>query len=153
MFWREGVLMRLFQEYFFIIRLVFSRKCGLFIWWRHWFGCFFPCTLIRWVIIRCFQRVIWGQLGRWIRQNFNIFLWRMDTFLFLCVFHCGFCILLIFRNLLLLIHTSVRFSLFLSFSWLFLCFPNLFLMLKIFLLFPHFIIITQYVFQPFLSLV
>ena len=71
--------------------------------------------------------------------------------------------LLIFSNLLLFIHTSVHFSLFLSFFCFFLCFPNsfvlspsFFLTLKIFLSFlspPHCIIITQYVFQSFLSLV
>ena len=72
------------------------------------------------------------------------------------------CSFLIFMNLLLLIHTSVHFSLFLSFFWFFLCFPKLFvfslsffLRLKIFLSFlstPHCIIMTQYFFLSFLSL-
>ena len=71
--------------------------------------------------------------------------------------------LLIFRNLLLFIHTSIHFSLFLLFFYYFLWFPNLFvfsprlfLTLKIFLSFlspPHWIIMTQYVFQYLLSLV
>ena len=65
--------------------------------------------------------------------------------------------------LLLLIHTSINFSLFLSFFCFFLRFPNLFvfsprlfLTLMIFIYFlipPHFIIMTQYVFQSLLSLV
>ena len=86
----------------------------------------------------------------------------MDMFLFLCVCHCGFCSLLVFRNLLLLIHISVYFRMFLSFFYLFLCFPNslhfsprFFLKLKIFLSFvspPHCIIMTQYVFQSLLRL-
>ena len=72
-------------------------------------------------------------------------------------------ILLIFRNLLLYIHTSIHFSLFLSFFCFFLCFPNLFvfspkflLTLKIlhsFLSPPSSIIMIQYIFQSFLSLV
>ena len=71
--------------------------------------------------------------------------------------------LLIFRKLLILIHTSFHLGLFLSFFCLFLCFPNpfvfspiFFLTLKIFLYFlspPHFIIMTPYVFQSLLSLV
>ena len=71
--------------------------------------------------------------------------------------------LLIFRNLLLIIHTSVHFSLFLSFFWFFLFIPNsfvfspiLFLTLKIFPSFPsphRCIIMTKYVFQSLLSLV
>ena len=73
------------------------------------------------------------------------------------------CSLLIFRNLLLLIHASVHFSLFLSLFLLLLCFlnsfifsPRLFLTLRIFLSFLgplHCIIMTQYVFQSLLSLV
>ena len=73
------------------------------------------------------------------------------------------CSLLIFRNLLIFIHTSVHFSLFPSFLWFFLCFPNsfvfsiiLFLALEYFLSLlspPHCIIMTQYVFQFLLSLV
>ena len=72
-------------------------------------------------------------------------------------------ILLIFRNLLLLIHTSLHISLFLSFFWFFLCFPKLFvyspsffLTLKIFFYFlssPHYIVMTQYVFQSLIILV
>ena len=152
--------MRLFQGCFFITRLAFSRKCGWFIRWRHWFGWFFSCTRIIWVIRRCFWRFIWGRWGQGIRQNFNIFLCRMNTLFFICVFHCGFCSLLIFRNLLLLIHTSAHFSLFLLFFCFFLLFPNsfvfypsFFLTFNIFLLFPHCIIIKKCVFQLFLSLV
>ena len=73
------------------------------------------------------------------------------------------CGLLIFRNLLLFIYTSVHFRFFLSLFCFFLCFPKLFvfslsffLRLKIFLSFlspPHCIIMTQYVFQSLLSLV
>ena len=71
--------------------------------------------------------------------------------------------LLIFSNLFFLIHTSIHFSLFLSFFYFFLCFPNLFvfspsffLTLKIFLYLlspPHCIIMMQYIFQSLLSLV
>ena len=53
-------------------------------------GWFLSCTWIRWFIRRCFQRVIWWRWGREIRQTSVIFLCRMYTFLFLCVFHCGF---------------------------------------------------------------
>ena len=73
------------------------------------------------------------------------------------------CSLLMSMNFLLLINTSVHFSLFISFFCFFLCFPylyvffpSLFLTLKILLSFlipPHCIIMTQYVFQSFLSLV
>ena len=73
------------------------------------------------------------------------------------------CSLLIFKNLLLIIHTSVHLILFISFFWFFLWSPNSFvfspsflLELKIFLSFlitPHCIIMTQYVFQYLLSLV
>ena len=71
--------------------------------------------------------------------------------------------LLTFRNLLLLIHLSVRLSLFLSLFCFFLWFTNLFvfsprffLKLNIFLSFlslPNCIIMTQYVFQSLLRLV
>ena len=71
--------------------------------------------------------------------------------------------LLIFSNLLLLIHTSVHFSLFLLFFCYLLCFSNsfvfsssFFLKLMTLLSFlnpPHCIIMTQYVFQSLLSLV
>ena len=67
------------------------------------------------------------------------------------------CSLLIFRILLLLIHTSVHFSLFLPLFFFFLCFTNSFifyssfsLALNILLSFlspPRCIIMTQYVFQ------
>ena len=73
------------------------------------------------------------------------------------------CSLLIFRNLLLFIHTSIHFILFLSLLCFFLCFPNLFvfspsfyLSLNIFLSLlspPHCIIMAQYVLQSLLSLV
>ena len=73
------------------------------------------------------------------------------------------CRLLIFRNFLLFIHTSVHFRLFLSFFCFFLQFPNslvfspsLFLTLNTFFSFlspPHCIIMTKYVFQSLLSLV
>ena len=73
------------------------------------------------------------------------------------------CSLLVFRNLLLLIHTIVHVSLLLLFFWLFLYFPNLFVFsprllftMNIFLYFlspPHCIIMTKYVLQSFLSLV
>ena len=89
-----------------------------------------------------------------IKKKIDILLWRMDTFLFLCVF---------FRTLLLLIHTSIHFRLFCSLFCLFLCFTNsfvfspiLFLTLMILLYFlnpPHWIIMTQYVLQFLLSLV
>ena len=135
---------------FLNIRLAFSRKCGWFIRLRHWFGLFLPCTWIIWVIWRCFWRVVWGQFGQGIRQNYNIFMCRIDTVLLLCVFRCNFCRMLVFRNLLLLIHTSVHLRMFIFFFWLLLCFHNssvfstsLFLTLEIFLLFPHCIIITQ----------
>ena len=72
------------------------------------------------------------------------------------------CSWLIFRNLLLLIHKSVHFIFFLFFFCFLLCFPDLFVLstsffleLNIFLYFlspPHCIIMTQYVFQSFLSL-
>ena len=104
--------MSFFQECLFIVRLVFSLKCGWFIRWQHWFGCFLSCTWIRWFIQRCFRQVIWGWWGRGIRQHFDIFSVRMDTFFFLCIFHCGLCSLLVFRNLLLLIHPSVHFRFF-----------------------------------------
>ena len=70
--------------------------------------------------------------------------------------------LLIFRNLLLLIHTSVYFRLFLWFFWFFLCYHNFFFVSPIFFLTlnisisflspPHCIIMTQCVFQYLLSL-
>ena len=111
---------------------------------------FLPCTWIISVIRKCFWKAIWGQQGQGIRLNFDIFICCMDTFLFLCMFHCGSCSLLIFSNLLLLIHTSIYFSLFLLLFCSFLCFPNsfifsprFFLTFKIFLLLPHWIIITQ----------
>ena len=73
------------------------------------------------------------------------------------------CSLLIYRNFLLFIHTSVHFSLCLSFFYFFFCFPNffvisprLFFTLKIFLSFlspPHCTIMTQYAFQSLLRLV
>ena len=89
----------LFQGCLFIIRLMFSRKCGLFIRWRHYFGLFLPCTLIIWFIRRCFQQVVWGRLRRRTRRNFNIILCHTDTFLFP---HC-------------IIITKCVFQLFLSF--------------------------------------
>ena len=71
--------------------------------------------------------------------------------------------LLIFRNLLILIHTSVYFIFYILFFCFFFCFtnsfvfsPRFFLMFKIFLYLlipPHCIIMTQYVFQSFLGLV
>ena len=74
-----------------------------------------------------------------------------------------FCRFLVFGKLLLFINTIVHISLFLLFFWFFLFFPNLlvfspsfFLMLKIFLFLlspPYCIIMTQYVFQSFPSLV
>ena len=73
------------------------------------------------------------------------------------------CILLIFRNLLIYIHKSVHFSLFISFFCFFLWFtnsfvfsPGFFLALNIlpsFLRPTHCIIMTKYVFQSLLSLV
>ena len=53
-------------------------------------GWFLTCTWIRWVIWRCFWRVVWWGWGRVIRRNFDILLFRMDTFLFLSVFYWGF---------------------------------------------------------------
>ena len=163
MFWREDVTMRLFQGCFFIIRPVFSLKRGWFIIRRHWFGSFLSCTWVILFIQKFLQRVIWGRRRQGIRRNFDIFSCCMDTFLFICVFHCGFCSLLIFRTLFILIHTSIHLSLFLLFLCFFLWFTNLFvfspsflLKLKIFLSFlipPHFIIMTQYVLQSFRSLV
>ena len=71
--------------------------------------------------------------------------------------------LLIFRNLLLLIHTSVHFSLFFLFLWFFLYFPNFFvfppiffLTLKFFLSFlnhTNCIIMTKCIFLFLISLV
>ena len=123
----------------------------------------FPLYLNQRVIWWCFWRVVWGRWGQGIRQNIDIISRRMDTFLFLCVFHCVFFILLILRNLLLLIYIIVHFILFLSFSCFFLWFTNsvllslsFFLLLKIFISFlipTHFIIMTQYIFQSFLILV
>ena len=72
--------MRLFQGCFLIIRLVFSRKHEWFIRWHHWFGWYFPCIWIIWVIRRCFQRVIWGQWRQHIRQHLNSILCHMYTF-------------------------------------------------------------------------
>ena len=162
MFRREDVIMRLFQRCFFIIRPAFRLKCEWFIIWRHWFGWFLTCTWIRWVIRRCFWQVIWGLGGQRIIQKIYIILCCMDTLFFLCVFHCGFNSLLIFRNLLLIIHISVHFSLFILFLWFLLLFSNSllfytisFLTLNIFLSFlipPHCIIMTQYFFQYLLSL-
>ena len=57
---------RFFQGSFFIIRLVFSWKCGCFIRWRHWFGWYFPSFLIIF----------------FIRQNYNSILCHTDTFFF-----------------------------------------------------------------------
>ena len=118
-----------------------------------------PCSWTRWFIRKYFQRVIWGRWGRGIRQNFNIFLCRMDTLFFLCVFHCGFCRFLVFRNLLLLIHTRFHFIFFLLLFWLFLWypdsfvfFPSFFLTLKIFLLLPNCISIRNKYSNPPLSL-
>ena len=50
----------------------------------------FLCALTIWVIWQCFQRVIWRGRGQGIRQNFDILLCRMDTFLLLRVLHFGF---------------------------------------------------------------
>ena len=70
--------------------------------------------------------------------------------------------LLICRNVLLLIHISVHFNLFLLFFWFFLWFtnfsllyPSFLFLLNIFLSFlstPHFSIMMQYVFQSLFSL-
>ena len=92
--------MNLFQGCFFIIRPAFSLKCGWFIRWRHWFGSFLPYTSIIWVIQRCVWWVIWLRWGRGIRWKIDIILCCMNTFLFLCVFHCVFCLFLIFLYLL-----------------------------------------------------
>ena len=100
--------MRLFQGCFFIIILLFSLKCGWFIRWRHCFGCYFPSSLIKWVIRRCFQRVIWRQ---GFRLNYNSIMFHTDTWFFP---HC--------------IHMDT-------------------------FLLPHGIIMTECVFQLFLSLV
>ena len=73
------------------------------------------------------------------------------------------CSWLIFRNLLLLIHKSVHFIFFLFFFCFLLCFPDLFVLstsffleLNIFLHLlspPHCIIMTQYFFKYFISLI
>ena len=73
------------------------------------------------------------------------------------------CILLVFSNLFLFIHTSVHLSFFLLLFCFFLCFPNSFVLypmflltLKIFLSFlspTHWIIMTQYIIQSLLGLV
>ena len=104
----------------------------------------------------------WGRGGQGIILKINIISCRMDMLLFRSVFHCGFCSLLIFRNLLLLIHMSFHFSLFISLFWFFLRFTNLFplspsffLTLRIFLSFLsplHCLIKTQYIFQSLLRL-
>ena len=93
--------MRLFQWWFFIVILVFSRKCGWFIRSRHWFGCFLPCTWIRWVIRRCFQLVVWGRWGQGIGRNFNIIMCRTDMFLFP---HCILMMQCIFQFFLSLVY-------------------------------------------------
>ena len=46
------------------------------------------------------------------QTKFRYLFFRIDTFLFLWVFQCVFCSLFIFRNLLLFIHISVHFILF-----------------------------------------
>ena len=65
------------------LRIYFNVVCQVLIW-------FLTCTWIKRVICRCFQRVIWWRKGRGIRQTFYILSFRLDTFLFLWVFHCGF---------------------------------------------------------------
>ena len=76
--------MRLCQGYFFIIKLVFSQKCGWSIM-TSLVWLVFPCNWIRRVIRRCFQRGIWVRWGREIRRNFIIILCHKDTFL---LSHC-----------------------------------------------------------------
>ena len=118
---------------------------------------FVPCTWVIWVIWQCLQWVIWWLRRQGIRQNFDILSCYMDTFLFLLRVLLRLWRLLIFRDLLILIHISAHFNLLLSFFCFFSCFPNsfvfslsYFLTLKIFLFLmspPHCIIMTQYVFQ------
>ena len=50
---------------------------------------FLPCTWFRWVIWQCFQRVKWWRIWRGNRK-IDILLFRMNTLLFLHVFHCSF---------------------------------------------------------------
>ena len=126
-----------------------------------WFG--FVLYLNQMIPLTMFRMSRLGRWGQGIRRNFDIFLCRMDKLLFLCVFHCGFCSLFIFRNLFLLIHTNFHFRFFLLFFCFFLGFPNsfvlspsFFFMLKIFLSFripPYCIIMAKCVFQSLLSLV
>ena len=123
---------------------------------------FLSCTWIRWVVWWCFQQVIWGRCRQGIIWNFDIFSCRMDTFLFLWVFHCRFCRWLILKKLFILINTSVHFNLFLSLFCFFLCFPHSFVLSPSFffamnsclnfLIPPRYIIMTQYVFQSFIIL-
>ena len=51
---------------------------------------FLPWTRIRWVIQRCFQQITWWRWWQGIKQHFDIISCRMDTFLFLSVFHSRF---------------------------------------------------------------
>ena len=122
-----------------------------------------PRTWIIWVIRRSFQWVIWWQRRQVIKQDFDILSWRVDTFLFLRVLHCGFVDCWSWGICWFFIHANVHFSLFLLLLWFFLCFPNFFffcpsffLTLKIFFSFlscPHCIILAQYLFQSLLILV
>ena len=149
-------LLRLIKKYFMQLRIYFNVVWQVLVW-------FLPCTWMRWVIRRYFQQVFWWQRGRGIRRNFNILSCRVDIFFFPLHVPLRLRRLLVFRNLLLLIRTSVHFSLFLLWFWFFLCFPNLFVfspsffftfkILLSFLSHIHCIIITQYVLQSFLILV
>ena len=93
--------MRLFYVCFFIIRLVFSRKCGWFIRWCHWFGWYLPCSWIRWVIRQCFKWVIWGQA---FIRNYNSILCHTDTLFFPHCIIMTECVLQFFLSLVYDLH-------------------------------------------------
>ena len=117
------------------------------------------CSLIRKGTKKCFRQVIWGWRGQGIILKFIIFLCCMDMFLFLCLFHWGFFSLLIFRKLLILIHTSVHFRLFFCCCCccvLLICLSYIQASSQCWRyspLLPHCIIMTQWISQSFLRLI
>ena len=141
---------------FMQLRIYFNVVCKLIRW-------FLTYTWIRWVIQRYFQRVVWRRRGQRIRRNFDILFCRMDTFLFLHVFRCGFaacwysgtcCFLFIQASISACFFRSYNYSI--CFNNLFVFSPSFLLELKMFLSFlspSHCIIITLYVFRSLLSLV
>ena len=93
--------MRLFQGCFFIITLVFRRKCGCFIIWHRWFDWYLSSSWIRWVTRQCFQRVIWGQ---GMRQNYNSIMCRTDTLSFPHCIIMTECVFQLFPSLVYQLH-------------------------------------------------